>query len=89
MKLHDLEKLHAAVQGLLRQESFSTAAEHLKLELSGSSEPFVWSTIALDTIGVPLPAAIKSCWIFLLKDNVPSGCHYHPNSIQHMIALKL
>src|SRR5262249_25148973 len=43
--------------------------------------------VALDTISVALPAPIKSCWIFLLKRDVPSGCHYHPNSVQHMVAL--
>jgi len=83
----DLEKLHAAVESLLRQESFSQAVELLKSELSGSQEPFVWSTVALEDLGVPLPSHIKSCWIFHLKRDVPSGCHYHPNSIQHMIAL--
>ncbi len=87
MNLSNLEKLHAAVESLMRQESFSRTVERLRLELSGSQEPFVWSTVALDNIGVSLPAQIKSCWIFLLKRDVPSGCHYHPNSVQHMVAL--
>src|SRR5262245_3005739 len=85
--LSDLEKLHAAVEWLLRQESFSRAVERLRVELGGSQEPFVWTTVALDAISVALPAPIKSCWIFLLKRDVPSGSHYHPNSVQHMIAL--
>ena len=87
MNLNDLERLNAAVESLLRQESFSRAVERLRSELSGSQEPFVWSTVALDTISVALPAPIKSCWIFLLRRDVPSGCHYHPNSVQHMIAV--
>jgi mannose-6-phosphate isomerase-like protein (cupin superfamily) len=87
VNLSDLEKLHAAVESLLRQESFSSAVERLRLELGGSQEPFVWSTVALGDINVALPASIKSCWIFLLKGDTPSGCHYHPNSVQHMIAL--
>ena len=87
MNLSDLQKLHAAVESILRQESFSMAVERLKVELSVSQEPFVWSTVALDTISVVLPEPIKSCWIFLLKRDVPSGCHYHPNSVQHMIVL--
>jgi mannose-6-phosphate isomerase-like protein (cupin superfamily) len=37
---------------------------------------------------VPLPAIIKSGWIFVLKKDVPSGCHYHPNSIQHMVVIE-
>lgn len=87
MDLDDLERLHSAVEALLQQESFSSAVERLRLLLGATPEPFVWSTLALDTIGVGLPAPIKSCWIFILKRNVPSGCHFHPNSIQHMIAI--
>jgi hypothetical protein len=87
MNRNDLEKLHIAVESLLQQESFSSTVERLNAELSGSPAAFVWATVALDTIGVELPAAIKSCWIVLLKRDVPSGCHYHPNSIQHLIAI--
>lgn len=82
-----LEQLQAAVEALLGRESFSAAVERLELELDGTEEPFVWSTVALDTIGVALPASIRSCWIFRLRRDVPSGCHFHPNSVQHMIAL--
>jgi hypothetical protein len=87
LDLVELEKLHTAVEWLLRQELFSRAIGRLKVELGASQEPFVWATVALDTIRVALPAPIKSCWIFLLKRDVPSGSHYHPNSIQHMVAL--
>ena len=87
MDLSDLEKLHAAVEWLLRQKFFSRTIEHLRVELGGSPEPFVWATVALDTIGGALPASIKSCWIFLLKRDVPSGSHFHPNSVQHMVAV--
>jgi hypothetical protein len=87
MDLSELEKLHVAVEWLLRQDSFSRAVERLRVELSRSQEPFVWTTVALDTIPVALPAPIKSCWIFLLKHDVPSGSHYHANSVQHMVAL--
>ena len=87
MNLNDLKKLNAAVESLVRQESFPRAVERLRLELNGSPEPFVWSTVDLDTLGVALPASIKSGWIFLLRSDVPSGCHYHPNSVQHMVVL--
>ena len=36
----------------------------------------------------PLPEKIKSGWIFVLKKNVSSGCHFHPNSVQHMATIK-
>ena len=88
MNSQDLQKLHAAVGFLQRQESFANAVRHLKKELVPSDEPFVWTTVPLSSIGAELPASIKSCWIFVLKEDVPSGCHYHPNSIQHMIAIE-
>jgi hypothetical protein len=87
VNLSDLEKLHVAVEWLLAQDSFAKAIERLRGKLRGSQEPFVWCTVTLDSIGVALPAAIKSCWIFLLKRDVPSGSHYHPNSVQHMVVL--
>jgi hypothetical protein len=88
VNLRNLERLHAAVEWLLAQDSFSASVERLRDALRASPEPFVWCTVDPDSIGVPLPAVIKSCWIFLLKRDVPSGSHYHPNSAQHMVVLK-
>jgi mannose-6-phosphate isomerase-like protein (cupin superfamily) len=87
MKESDLQKLNTAVEYLLSQESFSTIVERLKGELAGSKETFVWSTVELDSIPCELPAYIKSCWIFHLRKDIPSGSHYHPNSVQHMIVV--
>ena len=85
--MSDLDDLHAAATWLVRRESFARSVEHLRAELGRSQEPFVWTTVGLDTIAVALPATIKSCWIFLLRRDVPSGSHYHPNSVQHMIVV--
>jgi hypothetical protein len=87
MNPRDLQELHTAVESLLQQASFTRTVEGLKMELSASPEPFVWSTVPLDSIGFEVPAVIKSCWIFLLKKDVPSGCHTHPNSVQHMAVI--
>jgi hypothetical protein len=84
----DLQKLNGAVEFLANQNSFAQAVNELREEVSHSSEPFVWSVIDLNSIESELPQEIKSCWIFLLKKNVPSGCHYHPNSIQHMVMIE-
>src|SRR5882724_3532928 len=88
MNASDLQKLNNAVEFLIKQKSFSETVEKLNAELHHSPEPFVWSVIDLDRIDSDLPDNIKSCWIFVLKQDVPSGCHFHPNSIQHMIAVK-
>jgi mannose-6-phosphate isomerase-like protein (cupin superfamily) len=87
MDFPDLQKLNTAVEFLVRQNSFGETIDRLAREISHSQEPFVWSVIDLNSIN-DLPASIKSCWVFVLKKDVPSGCHYHPNSIQHMVMIK-
>jgi len=83
-----LPQLDAAVEELIRSPSFDSLIDSLKAQLPHTSEPFVWSTFDPDWITAPLPETIKSCWIFVLKKDVPSGCHYHPNSIQHMVMIE-
>lgn len=83
-----LPQLNEAVKELVTRSSFHNLVDSLKGKLQLSSEPFVWSTIDLNSITVQLPAIIKSCWIFVLKKDVASGCHYHPNSIQHMVVIE-
>ncbi|MBX2865732.1 MAG: cupin domain-containing protein [Leptolyngbyaceae cyanobacterium MAG.088] len=87
MNERKLQKLDAAVAYLLGQDAFSTTIKQLNTDLAASTETFLWSTIDLNTIPCELPSEIKSGWIFHLRQDVPSGCHYHPNSIQHMIVV--
>lgn len=88
MNANDLEKLSAAVEFLIDQKTVLETIEQLNREIDRSPEPFVWSVIDLESIPRQLPENIKSGWIFVLKKDVPSGCHYHPNSIQHMATIK-
>lgn len=88
MNVNYLEKLNTAVEFLINQNTVVETIERLNQEIDHSPEPFVWSVIDLSPIAHQLPETIKSGWIFVLKKNVSSGCHYHPNSIQHMIAIK-
>ena len=83
-----LPQLNAAVEELIERPSFHQLVDALKDQLPHTAEPFVWSTVDLESITVPLPESIKSSWIFVLKKDVPSGCHYHPNSIQHMVMIE-
>ena len=78
-----LPQLNEAVAQLITRPATHSLIDALKQQLQQTSEPFVWST--LDPQSVRLPEEIKSCWIFVLKKDVASGCHYHPNSIQHMV----
>lgn len=83
-----LEKLNRAVEFLARQPEFQEKIRNLEVEVNHSPEPFVWSVVELDSLPVALPENIRSGWIFVLKKNTGSGCHYHPNSVQHMVVLK-
>ena len=82
-----LAQLNEAVAQLIATTDFSPLVDTLKNQLQDTPEPFVWSSIDLKSVA-PLPGTIKSCWIFVLKQNVPSGCHFHPNSIQHMVTIE-
>lgn len=88
MNVNDLKKLNIAVEFLVNQKTFLETIEQLNAEISHSQESFVWSVIDPDSIKSELPENIKSCWIFVLKKDVSSGCHYHPNSIQHMVTIR-
>ena len=88
MHEHYLSQLNEAVAQLIRRPDVHSLIADLKKQLPHTSEPFVWSTIDLQSITAELPDTIKSGWIFVLKKDVPSGCHYHPNSIQNMVMIE-
>jgi hypothetical protein len=88
MIVNDLEKLNTAVEFLIDQKTFLETIEQLSEEINRSQEPFVWSVIDPNSIDRELPESIRSCWIFVLRKDVSSGCHYHPNSIQHMVIIR-
>ena len=83
-----LQQLNDAVAELVTRPAIQSVVDTLKEELQHTSEPFVWSTIDLESVTTPLPDEIESGWIFVLKKDAPSGCHYHPNSIQHMVMIE-
>ena len=83
-----LPQLNEAVAQLISRPEINSLVDALKTQLPQTSEPFVWSTIDLQSITTSLPNSIRSGWIFVLKKDVPSGCHYHPNSIQNMVMIE-
>jgi len=84
----DLHKLSSVVESLLNQNTFMQTIERLSEEVNHSEEPFVWSVLDLGSIPAELPEGVRSSWIFVLKKDIASGCHYHPNSVQHMVTIK-
>lgn len=84
----DLEILSRAVESLLGQPAFSATLERLEAELARSTHNYVWVSVDLSSISGELPQGIRSCWIFHLRRDVPSGAHFHPNSVQHMVMVR-
>ena len=82
-----LPQLDEAVAQLITRPAIHSVIDTLKNELQHTAEPFVWSAIDLHSVEARLPDTIRSCWIFVLKKDVPSGCHFHPNSIQQMVMI--
>jgi len=83
-----LSQLNEAVAQLISRPEVHSLIADLKQQLPHTAEPFVWSTIDLQSISAPLPDTIRSGWIFVLKKDVRSGCHFHPSSIQHMVMIE-
>ena len=83
-----LKELNEIVADLIMRPAIRDVIDNLKQELQHTTEPFVWSTIDLQSETERLPETIRSGWIFVLKKDLPSGCHYHPNSIQHMVMIE-
>lgn len=83
-----LRLLNDAVAEVVARPETHGVIDELKTQLQNTSEPFVWSTVDLQSLTSPLPDDIRSGWIFLLKKDVSSGCHYHPNSVQHMVMIE-
>jgi hypothetical protein len=83
-----LPALSEAVARVIAEPNTHALIGALREKLKQTSEAFVWATLDPETMPGHLPDNIKSCWIFLLKKDTPSGCHYHPNSIQHMAMIE-
>src|SRR5690349_20110570 len=88
MAVNYLENLNCCVERLLQQEDFWQAVAEYKEQILYTEEAFVWAVIDLNQFKSSLPEIIRSGWIFLLKRDRPSGAHYHPNSIQHMVMIE-
>jgi len=82
-----LKKLCKATQKLLAEENIEKIISNLKIKIDKSKEPFIWHIVDIKNFQ-GLPLNIKSAWIFVLKPNVSSHLHYHPNSVQHTTVIE-
>jgi quercetin dioxygenase-like cupin family protein len=66
----------------LKIPSVLLAVESLKKEIVESAEPFIWKVLP-DQLLRKNSAGVRSGWIFVLKPNINSPAHTHPNSVQY------
>jgi len=88
MKLSYLNNLNYFVENILSDAHTIELIKNLKLEINKSDEPFQGKAIDIKLVQHVLPKEIMSGWIFILKKNIPSMAHYHPNSIQHTVMIE-
>lgn len=53
-----------------------------------SDELLAWESVPLSVYGVAFPKAIKSSWIFVLRNGVSTGAERHPNSHQRVMSYR-
>ena len=46
-------------------------------------ELFGWEVIPMSAFALPLPEAIGSAWVFVIRTGLPADKHRHPNSVQY------
>ncbi len=66
-----------------------TIVERVRIDL-GQQEKAVtaWEPIPLTIFGDPLPAGIRSSWVFILREGANTGAERHPNSVQRMTSFE-
>ena len=73
------EKVHAQILPVV---------ERVRTELARKPNTLMaWEPIALETFG-PLPPAIRSGWVFILRTGADTGAERHPNSHQRMMSFE-
>jgi hypothetical protein len=73
------EKVHAQILPIV---------ERVRADLVRKPDALMaWEPIALETFG-PLPAAIRSGWVFILRAGSDTGAERHPNSHQRMMSFE-
>jgi hypothetical protein len=64
----------------------SAAARLETTLLASSAAQMAWETVPLSTFDPGLPEAIRSGWVFILRDGAVTGAERHPNSRQRTLS---
>jgi hypothetical protein len=77
-RLLDGAPVRASLSALARQAQEALAAEPGRV--------MTWTPVPLEIYGEPLPAGIRSSWVFVLRAGSITGAERHPNSHQRLTA---
>ena len=61
--------------------------ERVEQELAAADAAMAWESVPMAVFDGPLPEAIKSCWVFVLRTGAETGAERHPNSHQRSMSL--
>src|SRR5262245_43742585 len=84
-----LEALDLAVRAEGIRSKIEAIVARVEQKLCESPDDVLaWEPIPLDCYIAPLPAAIRSSWVFILRANTTTGAERHPNSHQRMMSYR-
>lgn len=61
--------------------------ERVTRQLAAGDASMAWETVPLEVFDRPLPGAIRSCWVFVIRAGAETGAERHPNSHQRSLSL--
>jgi hypothetical protein len=84
-----LEALDLAVRSEAIRPTIEAIVARVEQKLRDSPDAVLaWEPIPLDCYTAPLPATIRSSWVFILRANTTTGAERHPNSHQRMMSYR-
>src|SRR5256885_10527109 len=83
-----LETLDKIVRSENVQSQILPIVERVRADLARRPKALMaWEPVGLETFG-PLPPAIRSGWVFILRAGTDTGAERHPNSHQRMMSFE-
>jgi hypothetical protein len=84
-----LESLDAVLRSENVRKQIRPIVERIRAELARKKAALMtWESIPLTIFGSPLPAQIRSAWVFVLRAGADTGVERHPNSHQRMMSFE-
>ena len=81
--------LEAAARSEAASAYVARVLERVERGLAAAPDaPMAWESVPFAGFDRPLPEAIKSCWVFVIRAGAETGAERHPNSHQRSLSLK-